>query len=136
MATQPVKYVYKAIKYSDESTEYKQLNASKSSILSHTIKLTEIGGVTSDDTEYYCEEKKGSNWCKNGLTALLRTSKENVFLCERDNEKHLIVIALCDNNTILHAFYYQDYSTRNIQPLITNLWKLKKRMFNVLFLLF
>ena len=121
MATQTIKYGYKAIKYSDESTEYKQLNNSKTPLLSHTIKLTEIGGFTSYDTEYYCEERRGRNWCKNGLTPLLRSSKENVFLCGRDNEKHLIVIALYDNNTILHAFYYQDYSTRNIQPLITNL---------------
>jgi hypothetical protein len=117
----PIKYVYKAIKYSDESTEYKQLNNSKSPLLSDTIKLTEIGGFTYDDKEYCCEERKGHNWRKNGLTALFRTSKENVFLCGRDNEKDLIVIALYDNNTILHAFYYQDYSTRNIQPLITNL---------------
>ena len=122
MTTQkPIKYTFKATKYFSTTTHYSLVNATGKLLISDKLNIAESRDFAKSKPVFWCKEHNGKKWIKPCLTGLFETTKEEVFWGCRGKYKDLIVFAFYNNTTELHVYYYENYFTRNLQPLITNL---------------
>lgn len=122
MATQPVKYEFKATKYFKTTVHYKlQSTHTKSLLITDKLNISESRDFAKSKPVYWCQERKGNKWITPRLTGLFTTDKENVYWGCRGRFKDLILFVFKDNSDVLNVYYYENYFTRNITPLIANL---------------
>tara|TARA_R110001632_G_scaffold6324_5_gene25859 strand:+ start:39496 stop:39861 length:366 start_codon:yes stop_codon:yes gene_type:complete len=121
MATQPVKYVFKATKYFSTTTHYSLHKATGKLLISDKLNISESRNFAKSKPVFWCQERKDNKWEKPNLTGLFETTKEEVFWGCRGKFEHLIIFAFYNNTQDLHVYYYENFFTKNLKPLITNL---------------
>lgn len=121
MATQPIKYEFKATKYFKITTHYNLVTSSNKLQISDRLNISESRNFAKSKPVFWCQERGVRKWITPRLTGLFETRKENVFWGCRGKYEHLIIFAFYNNNEDLHVFYYENFFTRNIEPLIKNL---------------
>ena len=121
MVTQPVKYVFKATKYFKTTTHYSLQTETENLLISDKLNIAESRDFAKSKPLFWCQERGAKKWIKPNLTGLFPAEKENVFWGCRGKYEHLIIFAFYNNNEDLHIYYYKNFFTRNLEPLIRNL---------------
>ena len=121
MATQPVKYVFKATKYFKTTTHYSLQTETENLLISDKLNIAESRDFAKLKPLFWCQERGRKKWIKPSLTGLFETKKEEVFWDCRGKFEHLIIFAFYNNSQDLHVYYYENFFTRNLEPLIRNL---------------
>lgn len=121
MATQPVKYEFKATKYFKTTVHYNLEPIQITSLLTERLNISESRDFAKSKPLFWCQERGAKKWITPRLTGLFATEKENVYWGCRGKYEHLILFVFKDNKASLTVYYYQNYFTRNLAPLIKNL---------------
>lgn len=125
MATpKPVKYQFKATRYFKTVIHYSIQNLTKLSIdllITEKINISESRDFAKSKPLFWLQERINNKWVKPRLTGLFKTEKENVFWGCRGRYEDLIIIEFKNNKDDLNLYYYKDYFTRNLEPIINEL---------------
>ena len=122
MATHPIKYEFKANKYFKTTIHYSlQPTYIKPPLLTEKINISESRNFAKSKPLFWCQERGQNKWITPILTGLFKTQKENVYWGCRGRFQHLIIFVFKKNREHLTVYYYKNYFTRNLQPLIKNL---------------
>lgn len=122
MATQiPIKYTFKATKYFSTTTHYSLQNKPNKLLISDKLNIAESRHFAKSKPDFWCKEFNGKKWISPSLTGLFKTSKEEVYWGCRGKYQHLIIFAFYNNSQDLHIYYYENYFTKNLKPLIINI---------------
>jgi hypothetical protein len=121
MATQPLKYVFKATKYFKTTTHYSLQTKTEKPLISDKLNIAESRDFAKSKPVFWCKEYNGEKWISPSLTGLFETTKEEVFWGCRGKFEHLIIFAFYNNAQDLRVYYYENFFTRNLEPLIKNL---------------
>ena len=121
MATQLGMYKYKATKYFKTTTHYTLQNRPDNLLLSKDLNIAESRNFAKSKPLFWCQEREDKKWITPRLTGLFKTSKGNVYWGCRGRFKHLIIFHFKNNREELNIYYFNNYFTRNLNPLITNL---------------
>jgi hypothetical protein len=119
MATQRIKYEFKATKYFKTTVHYSLESAQLKPLLSEKLNISESRNFAKSKPLFWCQERGNNKWITLRLTGFFET--ENVYWGCRGCFQHLIVFVFKDNRESLTVYYYENHFTRNLQPLITNL---------------
>jgi hypothetical protein len=121
MATQPVKYVFKATKYFKTTIHYSLETSTNNLLITDRLNIFESRGFAKSKPLFWCQERGLKKWIKPNLTGLFPTEKENIFWGCRGKYQHLILFVFSNNKEDLTVYYFNNFFTRNLEPLIKNL---------------
>jgi len=121
MATLPIKYVFKATKYFKTTVHYSLETSINNLLISDKINIAESRDFAKSKPLFWCKEHNGKKWITPILTGLFKTDKENVFWGCRGKYQHLILFVFSNNKEDLTVYYFNNFFTRNLQPIINNL---------------
>lgn len=121
MATQPIKYVFKATKYFKTTVHYTLQKPGVKTLISEKLNIAESRDFAKSKPLYWCKEHNGKKWLSPSLTGLFKTDKENIFWGCRGKFEHLIIFVFSNNKEDLTVYYFNNFFTRNLEPLIKNL---------------
>lgn len=121
MATQPIKYVYKATRYFKTTTYYDLQTETEKPLLSNKLNISENRGFAKSKPLFWCKEHSGKKWVKPCITGLFATGKDEIFWGCRGKYEHLILFVFANSKEDLTVYYYPNYYTRNINGLIKHI---------------
>lgn len=121
MATLPIKYVFKATKYFKTTVHYSLDTSTNNLLISDKLNIAESRDFAKSKPLFWCKEHNGKKWITPILTGLFKTEKENVFWGCRGKYQHLILFVFSNNKEDLTVYYFNNFFTRNLQPIINNL---------------
>ncbi|WP_282073946.1 hypothetical protein [Polaribacter atrinae] len=121
MATQPIKYKFKATKYFKTTVHYSLETSTNNLLISDKLNIAESRDFAKSKPLFWCQERGAKKWIKPNLTGLFPTEKENIFWGCRGRYQHLILFVFTNNKEDLTVFYFNNFFTTNLKPLITNL---------------
>jgi hypothetical protein len=121
MATQSIKYEYKATKYFKTTVHYSLISENFKPQLSSKLNISESRDFAKSKPLFWCQERIQKKWFKPNLTGLFPTNRENVYWGCRGRYQHLILFVFKDNQECLTVYYFENYFTRNLDLLIKNL---------------
>lgn len=118
---QPTKYEYKATKYFKTTVHYTLQSKHVKPQLTELLNIAKSRDFAKSLPVFWCQERKNNKWQTPRLTGLFKTEKENIYWGCRDRFKDLILFVFSNNRDNLTIYYYKDYFTRNLNPIIKNL---------------
>ena len=122
MLTQPIKYVFKATKYFKTTVHYLLESTDiKKPQLTAKLNISESRDFAKSKPIFWVQERGQKKWITPRLTGLFKTDKENVYWGCRGNYEHLILFVFTNSKEDLTVYYFNNFFTRNLQPLIKNL---------------
>lgn len=121
MALQSIKYEFKATKYFKSTVHYNLVSTHLKPQLSDRLNISESRNFAKSKPLFWCQERINNKWFKPNLTGLFPTVKENIYWGCRGSYQHLIIFVFKDNQEGLTIYYHENYFTRNLVPLISNL---------------
>lgn len=121
MATLPIKYVFKATKYFKTTIHYTIQNETEKPLISSKLNISENQDFAKSKPVFWCKEHGGKTWISPSLTGLFETSNKEIFWGCRGRFQHLILFVFENNKEDLTVYYFKNFFTRNLQPLIKNL---------------
>ena len=83
--------------------------------------FTQLFNTPKSKPLFWCQERIQNKWFKPNLTGLFPTNRENVYWGCRGRYQHIILFVFKDNQECLTVYYFENYFTRNLEPLIKNL---------------
>ena len=121
MATQPIKYEYNATKCFKTTTHYTLQTKHPRTQLTEMLNISESRNFAKSKPIFWCQERKVNKWITPRLTGLFKTETPNVYWGCRGKFQDLILFVFTDNKETLTVYYYKNFFTRNLKPLINNL---------------
>jgi hypothetical protein len=121
MATQPLKYEFKATKYFKTTVHYSLVSSSSKPQLSDKLNISESRNFAKSKPLFWCQERENNKWKTPRLTGLFPTSRENIYWGCKGRYQNLILFVFKDNQDSLTVYYYENFFTRNLTQLIINL---------------
>lgn len=121
MATQSIKYVFKATKYFKTTIHYSLVTETPKPLISNKLNIAESRDFAKSKPLFWCKEHNGKKWISPSLTGLFKTHKENVYWGCRGRYQDLMLFVFQENQDSLIVYYFKDFFTRNLDPIIKNL---------------
>lgn len=121
MAAQHTKYRFKAIRYFKTTTHYCLISEHFKNQISDKINISENRGFANSKPVFWCQERKNNKWITPRLTGLFPTFKKDVYWGCRGRYNDLILFVFKNNGELMIIYYFENYFTRNLKPIINNL---------------
>ena len=117
----PVKYQFKATRYFKITTHYELINNPNILHITEKINISESRDFAKSKPDFWLKERKNNKWIKPSLTGLFKTNKDYVFWGCRGRYQDLILFVFKNNKEDLTIYYFKDFFTRNLKPIIDEL---------------
>ena len=72
--------------------------------------------------DYWLKIKDGKTWSKTAVTGLFKTYLPGVYKGDHRKKKDLLIFHFTNTAGRVTVFYFRDYYTRNLQPVLTLLF--------------
>ena len=87
-------------------------------LLSNQINIARNRNFAKSSPDYWVKTREGSKWSKTALTGLFKTPSIGFYHGDHDSKKHLLVFQFNRDASRVNVFYFQNYYTRNLKPVL------------------
>ena len=119
--TKPKIYVYKEINVDMfGSTKHYQLETKENNFKqpSKLLNISENRKFAKSKPEYWIKTHNGKTWNKKMLTGLFPAEMENTYYGDINKRQHLVIFHFLDAGDMLYVYYFKNYYTRNLKPIL------------------
>ncbi|CAM4091972.1 hypothetical protein [Gillisia limnaea] len=87
-------------------------------ILSNLINVSKNRNFARSNPDYWLKIREGKKWINPALTGLFKTSTPLIYYGDHNDKKNLIIVRFSANAEEVIIYYFKDYYTRDLKPLI------------------
>tara|TARA_R110002110_G_scaffold199752_5_gene410527 strand:+ start:1152 stop:1556 length:405 start_codon:yes stop_codon:yes gene_type:complete len=119
--TTPQIYIYKEINVDKfGSTRHYELNSRENNFKqpSKLLNISENRKFAKADPVYWVKTHTGKKWNKKILTGLFPAAMKDTYYGDINKRQHLLIFHFLDEGDCLLVYYFKNYYTRNLTPIL------------------
>lgn len=113
----PILHVFREIETISTTTRYELVETSGGdSLLTDHLSISVNRGLTKDTSERYLSPTPNGDWPQ--LTYIKETFLDTLFIGHRADNRDTLLVHINEGNCIAEVYYFQDFYTKKIGPLL------------------